>query len=172
MPIHRLLQKHMPMEPEEISRLTTAYEQALRGIGLVDRNDPLSEMVAKRVIRYRAKWRARSHRHCCPSNRRTWCEDNLNKYSENAERKSPTGLSRLPDIGVGFPVLGRDVMRNSVDIDPVHSRAIAKKIGERLRASFKEDRELPATFQKQIERLRQSESEAQAQLARTRLIKA
>lgn len=63
-------------------------------------------------------------------------------------------------------------MRNSVDIDPVHSRAIAKKIGERLRASFKEDRELPATFQKQIERLRQSESEAQAQLARTRLIKA
>jgi len=39
------------MEPEEISRLVTAYEQALRGIGLVDRNDPLSEMVAKRVIK-------------------------------------------------------------------------------------------------------------------------
>ena len=50
MPIHRLLQR-MPMEPEEISRLVTAYEQALRGIGLVDRNDPLSEMVAKRVIK-------------------------------------------------------------------------------------------------------------------------
>jgi len=41
----------MPMEPEEISRLVTAYEQALRGIGLVDRNDPLSEVVAKRVIK-------------------------------------------------------------------------------------------------------------------------
>jgi hypothetical protein len=39
------------MEPEEISRLTTAYEQALRGIGLVDRDDPLSEMVAKKVIK-------------------------------------------------------------------------------------------------------------------------
>jgi hypothetical protein len=39
------------MGPEEISRLTKAYEQALRGIGLVDRNDPLSEMVAKRVIK-------------------------------------------------------------------------------------------------------------------------
>jgi hypothetical protein len=50
MPIHRLLQKNMPMEPEEISRLTTAYKQALRGIGLVDRDDPLSEMVAKKVI--------------------------------------------------------------------------------------------------------------------------
>jgi hypothetical protein len=51
MPILRLLQKNMPMEPEEISRLTTAYEQTLRGIGLVDRDDPLSEMVAKKVIK-------------------------------------------------------------------------------------------------------------------------
>ena len=49
MPIHRLLQ-NQPIGPEEISRLVTAYERALRGIGLVDRNDPLSEMVAKRVI--------------------------------------------------------------------------------------------------------------------------
>jgi hypothetical protein len=39
------------MEPEEINCLTTAYEQALRGIGLVDRNDPLTEMVAKKVIK-------------------------------------------------------------------------------------------------------------------------
>ena len=49
MPIHRLLQ-NQPIGPEEISRLVAAYEQALRGIGLVDRNDPLSEMVAKKVI--------------------------------------------------------------------------------------------------------------------------
>ena len=49
MPIYRLLQ-NMPMGPEEISRLTTAYERALRGIGLVDRNDPLAEMVAKKII--------------------------------------------------------------------------------------------------------------------------
>jgi hypothetical protein len=28
----------------------TAYEQALRGLCLVDRNDPLAEMVAKKVI--------------------------------------------------------------------------------------------------------------------------
>src|SRR5829696_4196882 len=49
MPIYRLLQ-NMPMGPEEISRLTTAYERALLGIGLVDRNDPLAEMVAKKII--------------------------------------------------------------------------------------------------------------------------
>jgi hypothetical protein len=48
-------------------------------------------------------------------------------------------------------------MRNSVEIDARHSRAIVKEIGERLRASLKEDRELPANFQKQIEQLRQSE---------------
>jgi hypothetical protein len=48
-------------------------------------------------------------------------------------------------------------MRNSVEIDARHSRAIVKEIGERLRASLKEDPELPANFQKQIEQLRQSE---------------
>ena len=50
-------------------------------------------------------------------------------------------------------------MRNSVDIDSRHSRAIAKEVGEQLRASLKEDRELPANFQKQIERLRQTEEQ-------------
>jgi hypothetical protein len=49
MPIHRLLQNR-PLGPEEINRLATAYEQALQGIGLVDREDPLAEMVAKKVI--------------------------------------------------------------------------------------------------------------------------
>ena len=53
-------------------------------------------------------------------------------------------------------------MRNLVDIDSRHSRAIVKKIGERLRESLEEDRELPVNLRKQIERLRQSESEAQA----------
>ncbi|OSJ22119.1 hypothetical protein BSZ19_46880 [Bradyrhizobium japonicum] len=49
MPIYRLLQ-NKPLGPEEISRLTAAYEQALQGIGLVDRNDPIAEMIAKKII--------------------------------------------------------------------------------------------------------------------------
>jgi hypothetical protein len=49
MPIYRLLQ-NMPMGPEEISCLTTAYEETLRTIGLVDRNDPITEMIAKKII--------------------------------------------------------------------------------------------------------------------------
>jgi hypothetical protein len=49
MPIYRLLQ-NMPMGPEAISRLTTAYEQALRTIGIVDRDDPLAELLARKII--------------------------------------------------------------------------------------------------------------------------
>jgi hypothetical protein len=49
MPIYRLLQ-NVPMGPEDIRRLTTAYEQTLRTIGLVDRNDPIAEMIAKKII--------------------------------------------------------------------------------------------------------------------------
>ena len=53
-------------------------------------------------------------------------------------------------------------MRNRVDIDSSHSRAIVREIGERLQSSLKEDRELPVTFRMQIERLRQLEGDAQA----------
>lgn len=47
MPIYRLLQ-NLPMGPEEIARLTAAYEQTLSGIGLRDRGDPVAKMIAKR----------------------------------------------------------------------------------------------------------------------------
>jgi hypothetical protein len=49
MPIYRLLQ-NVPMGPEEIARLTTAYEETLRTLGLVDRNDPITEMIARKII--------------------------------------------------------------------------------------------------------------------------
>ena len=49
MPIYRLLQ-NMPMGPEEIDRLTTAYAQALRTLGIVDRSDPLAELIARKII--------------------------------------------------------------------------------------------------------------------------
>ena len=48
-------------------------------------------------------------------------------------------------------------MRNRIDIDYSHSRAIFQEIGERLRASLKEDRELPVSLKMQIDRLRQLE---------------
>ena len=49
MTIHRLLQ-NTPLEPEHIERLVTAYEQALRALDLKERDDPLTQAVAKKII--------------------------------------------------------------------------------------------------------------------------
>lgn len=47
--IYRILQ-NSPLGPEEITRLSSAYEQALRTIGVQDRNDPLTELIARKII--------------------------------------------------------------------------------------------------------------------------
>ena len=69
---------------------------------------------------------------------------------------------------LGFRESGEYIMRNRVDIDSSHSRAIVQEIGERLQSSLKEDRELPVTFRMQIERLRQLEGDAQANVLRVK----
>ena len=50
-------------------------------------------------------------------------------------------------------------MRNPIEIDYSHSRAIIQGIGERLRTLLKEDRELPVSLRLQLDRLRQLEGE-------------
>ena len=50
MAIYRLL-KNATLEPEEISCIMQAYEQALRTLCVKDRDDPLTEMVAKTIIK-------------------------------------------------------------------------------------------------------------------------
>ncbi|WP_256805774.1 hypothetical protein [Bradyrhizobium sp. Bra64] len=42
--------QNSPLGPEEIARLSKAYEQALGTIGLKDRDDPLTQMIAKKII--------------------------------------------------------------------------------------------------------------------------
>jgi hypothetical protein len=49
MAIYRLLQ-NSPLGPEEIAMLTDAYERTLRTLRLVDRNDPITELIARKVI--------------------------------------------------------------------------------------------------------------------------
>jgi hypothetical protein len=49
MAIYRLLQ-NSPLGAEEISVLTDAYERTLRKLSLVDRNDPLTELIARKII--------------------------------------------------------------------------------------------------------------------------
>jgi len=50
MAIYRLLQ-NLTMQPDEISRVTAAYEQALHTLCVKDRDDPLTEMIAKTIIK-------------------------------------------------------------------------------------------------------------------------
>jgi hypothetical protein len=38
------------MGPEEIAVLTEAYEQTLKKLDLVDRSDPITQIVAKKII--------------------------------------------------------------------------------------------------------------------------
>jgi hypothetical protein len=48
MTIHRLF-VNSPLGPEEISIVVAAYEQALSTLGLVDRDDPLTQLIAKKT---------------------------------------------------------------------------------------------------------------------------
>jgi hypothetical protein len=51
-------------------------------------------------------------------------------------------------------------MRNSIDIDPKHSRAILRQIGERLHAFLIEEPELSGSLRAQIDRLRTLEEQS------------
>ena len=52
------------------------------------------------------------------------------------------------------------VMRNRIDIDSKHSRAIVQEIGERLHAFLQEEQELPESLRTQIDRLRELEEQS------------
>src|SRR4029078_2346007 len=49
MPIHRLL-KNNAFGPDEITILTSAFDDALRRLRLADRADPATEVVARKII--------------------------------------------------------------------------------------------------------------------------
>ena len=49
MPINRLL-RDSKLSSDEIERLNRALAKVLHSIGLVDRNDPIAEIIAKEII--------------------------------------------------------------------------------------------------------------------------
>jgi hypothetical protein len=49
MAIYRLMH-HAGFAPEDVERMAAAYERALVELGLKDRNDPLTEIIAKHII--------------------------------------------------------------------------------------------------------------------------
>ena len=52
--IYRLL-RNSPLKPDETSRLEAAYEQALRTLYVKDRDEHLTEMIAKKIIKGRSR---------------------------------------------------------------------------------------------------------------------
>ena len=49
MALYRLLQ-NCAFGPDEIKRMTTAYEDTLRVLGFADRTDPITEIIAKTIV--------------------------------------------------------------------------------------------------------------------------
>jgi hypothetical protein len=49
MAIYKLIQ-NTPLGPDEVLRLIAAYEETLRALGLKDRDDPITQIVAKKVF--------------------------------------------------------------------------------------------------------------------------
>jgi len=49
MAIYKLLQ-NAAFEPKDIERLATAYEQTLRALRLKDRSDPITQLVAEKIL--------------------------------------------------------------------------------------------------------------------------
>jgi hypothetical protein len=49
MAIYRIF-KTMAFEPEEIATMSAAYEETLRVLQLTDREDPITEFVARKII--------------------------------------------------------------------------------------------------------------------------
>ncbi len=49
MAIYRLL-ANGSFGPEEIGSMTAAYERALVDLGMIDRDDPLTELIAKAIV--------------------------------------------------------------------------------------------------------------------------
>ena len=50
MPIYELLTRQGVFTPEEVAMLANVFDDVLRTLGLVDRKDPMTEMVAKKLI--------------------------------------------------------------------------------------------------------------------------
>jgi hypothetical protein len=60
MPIYRLLQNGTTFEPQVVTLMGEVFEDVLCSLGLIDRTDPLTELIAKTVIEI-AQYGERDH---------------------------------------------------------------------------------------------------------------
>jgi hypothetical protein len=50
MPIYEIMRRQGVFAPEEVAMLGKVFEDLLQTLGLVDRQDPMTEMVAKKLV--------------------------------------------------------------------------------------------------------------------------
>jgi len=50
MAIYRLLERNASFGPEVVKAMTAAYEGVLRSLRLADRNDPVTVIIAKKIV--------------------------------------------------------------------------------------------------------------------------
>jgi hypothetical protein len=50
MPIHELLRRQDVFTPEEVTVLGNTFDDVLQTLGLIDRKDPMTETVAKKLV--------------------------------------------------------------------------------------------------------------------------
>jgi hypothetical protein len=50
MPIYEIMRRQGMFAPEEVAMLGKVFEDLLQTLGLVDRQDPMTEMVAKKLV--------------------------------------------------------------------------------------------------------------------------
>jgi hypothetical protein len=50
MPIYEIMRRQGVFAPEEVAMLGKVFEDVLQTLGLVDRKDPMTEMVAKKLV--------------------------------------------------------------------------------------------------------------------------
>jgi hypothetical protein len=62
-PINRLLEGAV-IQPDQIDTVVSAYEGCLKAIGLVDRTDPVTEIVARKIIEVVQRGETDPHRIC------------------------------------------------------------------------------------------------------------
>ena len=54
-PIYEILRKQGVFDPEEVAMLGNVFEEVLKVLGLVDRQDPLTLAVAQKIIELRTR---------------------------------------------------------------------------------------------------------------------
>jgi hypothetical protein len=50
MPVYDLLRRYGVFAPEEVAMLGNVFDDVLQKLNLADRNDPVTEMVAKKLV--------------------------------------------------------------------------------------------------------------------------